>query len=158
MEVELSTAISTEISSPNLPLLRMENRFQRLPISWNVSDCLLRFRRCWKDDDGGKHRACGRHRERWWSSLLIPQSLGDALGIESGLGTDPAQVVLPDDVSGELWAMMLDQKLPSLSASFVRRRFALARPMRHWRIRLLNRLRPRLAARRNIWQLKRSTG
>ena len=34
--------------------------------------------------------------------------LGDALGLDSGLGADPAQVVLPDDVSGELWAMMLD--------------------------------------------------
>ena len=34
--------------------------------------------------------------------------LGDALGLEGGLGADPARVVLPDDVSGELWAMMLD--------------------------------------------------
>ncbi len=34
--------------------------------------------------------------------------LGDALGLEDGLGADPAQVALPDDVSGELWAMMLD--------------------------------------------------
>jgi anion-transporting ArsA/GET3 family ATPase len=34
--------------------------------------------------------------------------LGDALGLENGLGADPARVVLPEDISGELWAMMLD--------------------------------------------------
>ena len=34
--------------------------------------------------------------------------LGDALGLEHGLGPDPARVALPSDVSGELWAMMLD--------------------------------------------------
>jgi len=34
--------------------------------------------------------------------------LGDALGLEHGLGADPARVVLPNEISGELWAMMLD--------------------------------------------------
>ena len=34
--------------------------------------------------------------------------LGDALGLEHGLGPDPARVALPSGVSGELWAMMLD--------------------------------------------------
>jgi len=34
--------------------------------------------------------------------------LGDALGLEDGLSADPARVALPDDISGELWAMMLD--------------------------------------------------
>ncbi len=34
--------------------------------------------------------------------------LGDALGLANGLGADPSRVDLPADVTGELWAMMLD--------------------------------------------------
>ena len=34
--------------------------------------------------------------------------LGDALGLKDGLGADPARVTLPSDITGELWAMMLD--------------------------------------------------